>query len=110
MANLADLDSFIRNEPKFLCVVRVTTSAWENSGALYIKKTIKTLKRKSVEYGRGFIHDECSNCGVEEFYPRIINFDTVKDGVYELALINLSRDFETGYVDDFDLELRPYND
>lgn len=97
-------------EQGVMCVVRLTSSAWEKNGGLYMQKAIKTLKRKSIGYGCDFIHEECSNCGAEELYPRILNLNTSEDGIYFLVIVNESRDFETGYVDDFDLELRPYHE
>ena len=40
----------------------------------------------------------------------IVNFLDVVDGIYELVTINISRDWETGYVDDYDYKLIPYED
>ena len=43
--------------------------------------------------------------GVDE---SIINLYECDDGIYEVIMCNLSHDWETGYLDDWDLKLIPY--
>jgi hypothetical protein len=46
---------------------------------------------------------------VDRFCKRI-NIDKYKDGLYTIHMVNMSRDWETGYVDDYDYELREYKE
>lgn len=88
-------------------VVRVETTYWHDDKGAYFKKSLKLLKRKS----RGFnvLLDSCQNCGSDEV-GRILNINDVKDGIYEVVAVNVSRDIESGYVDDWDLELVKFTD
>jgi hypothetical protein len=83
-------------------VVRVETTYWHDEKGAYFKKSLKFLKRKS--HGFNVLLDGCQNGGSDEV-GRILNINDVKDGIYEVAVVNVSRDIESGYVDDWDLEL-----
>lgn len=86
--------------PKMKCVGKVVTSQYKTkTGFAYTRKFI-VLKSKS----QLSISDFCDY--IEEYLP--INFLSVKDGVYELTSCNFSRDFETGAIDDWDIQLTPY--
>jgi hypothetical protein len=52
---------------------------------------------------------DMDECGVDRFCKRI-NIDKYKDGLYTIHMVNMSRDWETGYVDDYDYELREYKE
>jgi len=36
-----------------------------------------------------------------------LNIDNLADGVYEIIVCNVSKDYETGIIDDWDLKLIP---
>ena len=60
---------------------------------------------------------ECVCCTSEEmsenpelFLGRITNLDVVGDGLYYLDVINEYRDWESGYVEDWEYKLVPYTE
>lgn len=86
-------------------VVKIETSYWHDKSGAYVKKSLKVLKRKS--WGYNLLLEECGMSGAE-VVGRILNFNEATDGVYELIVCNISKDWETGHVDDWDLKLVPY--
>lgn len=86
-------------------VVKIVTSYWHDKNGAYAKKSLKVLKRKS--WGYNILLEECGMNGAEVI-GRILNFNEVNDGIYELIVCNISKDWETGYVDDWDLKLVPF--
>ena len=49
--------------------------------------------------------EDADAIGAEEVLPRIVNLGEVEDGIYEVVVCNESRDYETGYVDDYNYRL-----
>lgn len=88
-------------------VVRIDTTYWHDKNGAYFKKSLKILKRKS--FGYNYLLEECSMSGSYECISRIIGIDSLPDGVYEVVVCNVSRDYETGYVDDWGLKLVPFD-
>jgi len=43
--------------------------------------------------------------GADEVWPRILNLQECKDGLYEVKLCNEKRDWETGCIEDYDYRL-----
>lgn len=86
-------------------VVKIETSYWHDKNGAYAKKSLKVLKRKS--FGYNLLLEECGMSGAE-IISRILNFNESTDGIYELIVCNISTDWETGYVDDWDLKLVPF--
>jgi hypothetical protein len=43
-------------------------------------------------------------------FPRIINLDACADGIYTVLVCNERRDWESGYVEDYDYQLWPVSD
>jgi len=105
----ADLMSLLCVGTKKECqlVVRIITTSWMDTKGLHTKRSLNTLKRKS--FGYNILEDECSNIGAHDTALNILNLHEVIDGVYEVVACNISRDIETGYVDDCDLKLIPFN-
>lgn len=97
-----------KQEDENICVVRLSTSMWDKNGAFYVQRCVKTLKRKSKQFGMDLIHEECSNVGAYDFHSLIINLDETPDGIYILKHVNISRDYESGHVDGYDFKLIPY--
>lgn len=87
-------------------VVKIQTSYWHDRNGAYARKSIKVLKRKS--FGYNLLLEECGMSGAE-CISRILNFNDVDDGIYELIVCNISKDWETGQIDDWDLELVPFS-
>lgn len=89
------------------CVVRVKTTTWADNRGLHTKKSLTFLRRQCK--GFNILAEDASAIGAEEVLPRILNLDEVEDGIYEVVVCNESRDFETGYVDDYDYKLVTIN-
>lgn len=91
----------------FTCIVRVTISSWLDGRSLHYKKSLTTLKRKSSGYGLILLEEEDLHSD-PDLIKRIINFNEVDEGIYELKVINEWREPEWGIVEDYDLILEPY--
>lgn len=89
-------------ESKSRTVVKVVTSYWCDKRGVYSKRSFKVLKRKS--FGYNLLLEECAYIGTD-VVKRILNFNDVEDGIYEVVICNISRDWESGQIDDWDLEL-----
>ena len=85
------------------CTVRVKTTTWADKRGLHTKKSLTFLRRQCE--GFNVLAEDASAIGAEEVLPRILNFNEVEDGVYNVVTCNESRDYETGYVDDYDYRL-----
>jgi hypothetical protein len=90
-------------EQKYVCAVRLTTSFWCDGRGVHMRKSLNFLKRKCEGYN--ILDEDCSNVGAEEVMPRIVNIDSASDGIYKVVTCNESRDWESGYVDDYDYQL-----
>lgn len=88
-------------------VVRISTSFWSSNGTLNVKKSIRLLVKKSN--GDHLIFEDASCVGAESALKSITNLDSVEDGVYEIVVRVLGRDFESGYPDDWEYVLYPYS-
>ena len=86
-------------------VVRVRTSVWSDRRGLYVKRSVAFLRKQST--GTGPLYEEISAVGAEQAVARILNLDTCEDGIYQVVLCNQKRDWETGYIDDYDFRLEP---
>lgn len=100
---------FLANEMKDnenISVVRLTTSMWSDKRGLYQKKSIIFLRKKSI--GENILQFDIDACSAEDTFPKIINMDECNDGIYQIITCNEKRDYETGYIDDYDFKLIPY--
>lgn len=97
--NLFDIAEGL-NKPKTTarCIGRVSTSKYPTKNGFAFTKTFRVLKRKSELS----VDDFCDD--ISEALP--INFLEVPDGVYSLDIGNVSRDYETGMIDDWDVVLK----
>lgn len=89
-------------------VVRLSTSMWFDDNGLYFRQTLRFLKRKSA--GQNNLFEDCFATGAEEVLPRITNLHNCPDGVYEVIACNFGRDWESGYIEEWDYELVPYSE
>ena len=90
------------------CTVRVKTTLWADKRGLHTKKSLTFLRRQCE--GFNVIAEDVIAIGAGEVLPRILNLGEVEDGIYEVVVCNESRDYETGYVDDYDYRLVTAND
>ena len=87
------------------CVVRLRTTTWFDEKGLYTKRSLTFLKRKCV--GWNGLEEAAHVIGSEGANRSIVNLDECKDGVYEVVVCNVSHDWESGHVDDWDFKLLP---
>lgn len=103
MKNLSLLPTGVNASPdKYRCVVRVKTSYYESGGELVIKKSIRTLKRKTAF---DILREELNTVDSETVYSTINNIDEVEDGIYELCYKPTTHCNFFGECDDVDVEL-----
>lgn len=96
-------------EPRNICVVRLTTSVWNDRSGVHIKKTLRYLRRQCQGYN--ILEEDCSNAGADEAVKNIINLDECKDGVYQVTTCNEFAAWETPHIiEDYDYKLIPYED
>lgn len=90
-------------------IVRVTTNYWNDNDGIYKKRSIKFLKRKSINIYEHLIHEHVHMIECHEVIGEILNFDEVEDGVYELEICNInyeySEGYSTGYLDSWNYRL-----
>ena len=103
---ITDLEETEEANPKL--VVRLKTSYWHDERGLYSSKKLIVLKR--LTNGFNFLEEDCHMVGADEVFPRITNLHDVVDGVYEVTTCNITKDWETGYVEDYEYELVPYKE
>ena len=95
-------------DPDHMVVGRLKTTMWHDSRGVHAKKSFTYLKRLSKGYN--IVAEDAIAGGADETIPRIVNWDEVEDGIYRVIVINQSRDWESGHVDDYDLKLIPYEE
>ena len=87
-------------------VVRVRTSKYATSRGLAIRKEISYVRRKSRLHN--ILEEDASMVGADDVIDKIKNLDSVPDGLYRVATCDEHRDWETGYVDEYNYVLLPY--
>lgn len=95
-------------EPIPVCVVRLITSFWHDGNGVYIKKSLRILRRKSSGYN--ILLEDCSNSDAEEVLTKITNLDKCEDDIYQVVTCDEIRDWESGYVEDYSYRLIPYEE
>lgn len=94
---------------RMVTVVRLTTTTWFSKGAMHIKRTLKSMRRKSTD-GFCLLELDADATDAVEVANRITNLNECDDGLYTVETCNESRDWETGHVDDYDYLLVPYKE
>lgn len=88
-----------------ICVVRLRTEYWTDKRGVNMKKSLLLMRRVS---GCDYIIEDAQNSSAQEVVERVRKFSEHPDGLYEVNFMPLSRDYETGDVDDYDYILTPY--
>lgn len=90
-----------------ITVVRLRTDKWvgRDGNSVHIRRSITLMKRMSHQ---PWIWEDVSMSGAEVFIDSITNLGQCADGLYQLVICNANTDLETGYVDDYDYKLIPY--
>ena len=85
------------------CVVRLKTSYWRSSRGLHERRDLIFLRRQCAGYN--VLEEDAKEMSAEEVVTRIVDWAVLKDGVYEVTLVNQERDWETGNIEDYDFQL-----
>ena len=87
-------------------IYRGRINAYVSNGKYVYQESMSFLKRESCKgcdkcnFLEDYLHEFA--CDIDGNLPIIKN---IKDqALYKLKIVNMSRDWETGYVDEFDLE------
>ena len=101
----APVTPLAKSSDKPICTVRITTSQWSDKRGLSQRRDIRYMQQLS----RGFniLQDEAQQVGATEAIQKLLDLHTYEDGLYEITTCNESRDWETGYIDDYDFRLIP---
>lgn len=89
-------------------VVRVRTSAFATKRGLAVRRDVEIMRRLSDRHACLLSEDINATSGADTA-KRIINLGEVEDGLYEVTMCGVRRDYETGEIDDYDLELVPWS-
>lgn len=88
-------------------IVRFSTSSWKDKrGALHFKKSITPLKTFSK--GCQMLQEDADAVGAGEVIAWIQNM-CVADGLYEVVMCNVRRDWESGDISEYDYQLIPFD-
>jgi len=85
------------------CIVRLRTSAWADPRGLHIKKSLTFLKRRCE--GFNILSEDIGSIGAQEVAERITNIDECEDGIYEVIVGSIDKDWESGLAEDYDYRL-----
>ena len=99
------LDPAPSDDRRTKIVVRLRTTYWHDADGIYSRQSVKFLRSQCE--GFNLLHDEACNIGAEDTLGRL-NHTNCKDGLYEIVIIPDRPDYETGYSEDWEYELRPY--
>ncbi len=87
-------------------VVRLKTAYWKTERGLHCRKDLIRMRRLSFDFQ--ILEEDSANIGVDEVLQKIVNLSECKDGLYTVATCNERHDWETGYLDDYDYRLVPF--
>ena len=105
---LDTIESEVQKQDKKI-VVRLTTSHFiRSNGSIVQSKTLRFLKNKSIGLN-GLLEDAHAN-GADEAFNSITNINDCADGIYEIIINDVSKDWETGVTDSWNWKLIPYNE
>lgn len=107
---LEDIVETSTGEKPRVAVVRVKTSYYITKRGFATTKRIDFLRRKSDWEYVYSIKEDASFGGADSVIGRIINLNDVKDGIYRMIWINEHRDWESGYIEDWDYKLVPHGE
>ena len=91
-------------KPDNVTVIKVKRNYYRNKKKEFVLETKLTIQRRSSS-GHQLIEEDCDNTSCQDVIDRIRNLNDMPDGLYHLITVNLSHDFESGYLDDWDYKL-----
>lgn len=103
MSETVELNIEGLTKPEQCSVVRVSSSNYYRGGSLVIERKLTPLKKMSIGY-HPLVEGKFEMLDYLECMP-IMNLHEVCDGIYQLVMCNLSYDWESGYLDDWEWKL-----
>jgi len=94
------------HEQEHLTVVRLRRGVWGDRKGIHQKTSLTFCKR--LCRGENILADDISMVGAVECMNRITNLDDSEDGLYEVAMCDIERDYETGSIEGWTYILLPY--
>lgn len=94
----------ISKKQEHIAIYRLTTEVYKSRDGFVFSKKIRKMKRLSKGYDA--LEEEWASIGCD--MEPIIGIESAVDGLYEIKMVNASVDYETGYVDSYDLQMFPY--
>lgn len=73
-----------------------------------MRRSMTFLRRRCI--GINVLEEDAQAVSAEQAISGIVNLSECEDGIYEAVVCNVSRDWETGYVDDWDYKLVPFHE
>lgn len=102
-------DMFDKKKNQTGNVYKVSTCCYSSNRGIHSRKDIVFLSRKSKSK-HNLLVEEADACDPTWAFSKITNLNDLPDGIYSLETCNEHRDFETGYIDDYDFKLVPYEE
>lgn len=106
MTDIFGIEAAEEQKQENRCFVRLRTTMWADKTGVYTKKSLTYLRRLCVGYN--LLAEDVTQISADKIIPNIVDLYKCKDGIYEVVSCNESRDFETGYIDDYDYKLIPF--
>jgi hypothetical protein len=103
---IVELTDAEAKEQECRIVVRLKRSYWSDKRGVHMRTDLTFMKRLCRDFN--ILEEDCMNVGAGDVLPRIVNLNVLEDGLYEVTSCNESRDHETGYIDDYDYKLIPF--
>ena len=88
----------MNKENKLILIGRLTKENYMHNNELVSKCKFKLLKKRS----NGSLQDLI--CDADYEVPNL-NMHSMDEGLYELTATNISKDYETGIIDDWNIKL-----
>lgn len=89
-------------------IVKLSRSCYRDNRGIHQKLSLNYLKRKCENFN--FLDEDAVMVNTSEVFDRIINLNECEDGVYEVEMVNVYKDWETNYVEDYDYKLIKYEE
>ena len=89
------------------CVVRLRRTAWHDARGCHLRTDLTFLKRHCAGYN--ILYEDAQNMGMDEVAKHLTGLNTLRDGIYKVVICNAKPDWETGYVEEYDYRLVPFD-
>jgi hypothetical protein len=95
-----------REGPPDRTIVRLSTSIWKSRKGIHFLKNLDIQRRLSR--GDNFFEEDVEMTGADLVINHIKDFHILPDGLYEVKMIDLKKDWESGLVEEWNWKLTPF--